>query len=326
MFSKQNINRALWSALLVAGASLAMGALRPVQAAAPMAHKAAPGYYRFMLGEFEVTALSDGTVDLPVDKLLQGMKPAAIDKALARHFESSPLETSVNAYLINTGRKLVLVDTGAGTLFGPTLGKVLANLKASGYQPGQVDDILITHMHPDHEGGLLVDGRMAFPNATVWVDGKDADYWLDPSNMASAAKDRKSFFQGAMTSFKPYKAAGHFRTFTGDKALLAGIRAVPEPGHTPGHTGYMVTSEGHSMLVWGDVIHVQAVQFRHPSVTIAFDSDPARARASRMKVLRKVTADHILVAGAHLAFPGLGHVRKARRGYTWVPANYTVPR
>lgn len=108
--------------------------------------------------------------------------------------------------------------------------------------------------------------------------------------------------------------------------LLAGIRSIPEPGHTPGHTGYLVTSEGKKMLVWGDIIHVQAVQFRDPAVTIVYDSNPTEARATRMKILAWVAKEKILVAGAHLAFPGLGHVRKVKHGYQWIPVSYTVPR
>lgn len=322
----RKIARTLMSAMLVAGAGLALSGIRPAMAAAPMAHTAAPGYYRIMLGKFEVTALSDGTFDMPVDKLLQGIKPAAINRMLAARFESSPLQTSVNAFLVNTGSKLVLIDTGAGDFFGPTLGNVLKNLEASGYRPGQVDDVLITHMHPDHVGGLLADGHAAFPNATVWVNKKDADYWLDPANLAGAAKDHKGAFEDAMAAVKPYRAAGHFKTFTGSTTLLPGFRSIPEPGHTPGHTGYMVTSEGESMLVWGDIVHVQAVQFPDPSVTIAYDSNQPEARATRLKILAWVARDKILVAGAHIAFPGLGHVRKAGNGYVWVPVNYTVPR
>ena len=324
MFSMHRITRTLVSAMIIGCAGVALSGMRPAMAAAPMAHKAAPGYYRVMLGKFQVTALSDGTFDMPVDKLLQGMKPAAINKMLAKHFESSPLQTSVNAFLVNTGSKLVLIDTGAGKFFGPTLGNVLKNLEASGYRPGQVDDVLITHMHMDHLGGLLTDGHMTFPNATVWVNKKDADYWLNPANLASASKDHKGYFKNAMTAVKPYKAAGHFKTFTGSKTLLPGFRSIPEPGHTPGHTGYLVTSEGKSLLVWGDIIHVQAVQFRYPSVTILYDSNQPEARATRLKILAWVAKDKILVAGAHIAFPGLGHVRKAKHGYRWVPVNYTV--
>ena len=324
MFAKSSVTRTLLCAVLVAGACLAFGVPRPARAAAPMEHKAAPGYYRFMLGDFEVTALTDGTIVMKVGDILRGIKTKAMDKALAAHFESPTVQTSVNAFLVNTGSKLVLIDTGTGAS-GPGIGMVLKNLEASGYRPDQVDDVLITHMHPDHIGGLLAGGHMAFPHAIVWVNKKDADYWLDPARMAAAPKDRKGTFERAMAVIKPYKEAGHFRTFTGSKMLVPGIRSMPEPGHTPGHTGYLVSSHGHSMLAWGDIIHVQAVQFGDPSVTVVYDSNQAEARATRLKVLARAARDKTLIAGAHLAFPGLGHVRKAMYGYIWVPRNYTVP-
>ncbi len=322
MFLSMKWNRVVLPAVLALGLSAGLSAVRPAQASAPMVHKAAPGYYRVMVGDFEVTAISDGTFKMPADKLLQGIKPAAINKALAARFESLPVVTSINAFLVNTGSKLVLIDTGAGNFFAPTTGKMLANLEASGYSPDQVDDILITHMHPDHVGGLLSKAHMAFPNATLWINSKDANYWLDPAKLAEAPKGKQGMFRHAMAAIEPYKAAGHFKTFSGDKQFVPGIRALPEYGHTPGHTGYLVTSKDSTMLVWGDIIHVQAVQFPNPSVTIAYDSKPNEARATRMKVLKKAVAGKYLIAGAHLAFPGLGHVRKAGHGYAWIPVNY----
>ena len=152
----------------IAGAAFMM--LGAAHAAAPQVKTQAPGYYRTMLGEFEVTALSDGTVPLPVDTLLTRTTKAHADQALARGFLKSPVDTSVNGYLINTGSKLVLIDTGAAKLFGPTLGNLVDNLKAAGYQPEQVDEIYITHMHADHVGGLMAGEKMAFPNAIVRAD------------------------------------------------------------------------------------------------------------------------------------------------------------
>src|SRR5271155_3143298 len=130
--------------------------------AAPMIKTQAPAYYRLMLGDIEVTAISDGTVGLPVDKLLFDVDPQVVQSALANAYLTLPVETSVNGFLFNTGSKLVLIDTGAGSLFGPTLGKLVANLKAAGYQPEQVDEVYLTHMHPDHLGGLMAGDKLAF--------------------------------------------------------------------------------------------------------------------------------------------------------------------
>lgn len=292
-------------------------------AAAPMAKTAAPGYYRMMLGEFEITALSDGTVALPVDKLLTNTKPEQVQKALARSYLNAPLETSVNAYLVNTGSKLILMEAGAGTLFGPTLGKLLGNLKASGYQPDQVDEVYLTHLHPDHVGGLVASEKVAFPNATVRVDKRDSDYWLSEENMNKAPADAKGFFQGAMASLNPYAKAGKLKPFEGSGIELSpGIKAVSTPGHTVGHNIFVVESKGRKLAVWGDLVHVAAVQFDRPDVAIQFDTDSKGAVAQRKKAFMEAVKEGYLAAGAHLPFPGIGHVRSEGKGFAWIPVNY----
>ena len=301
-------------------AALAVAA--PAFAAAPLAGTNAPGFHRIMLGDFEVTALSDGTVDLPVDKLLH-QPAAATAKALARNFQSVPTETSVNGFLINTGSKLILVDTGAGGLFGPTLGKLAANLKAAGYQPEQVDEIYLTHLHPDHVGGLAANSQQVFPNAVVRADQRDTDFWLSQANLDKAPADSKGFFQGAMASLSPYAAAQHLKPFSGDTELAPGVRATSSYGHTPGHTIYTVESKGKKLVLLGDLIHVGAVQFDHPEVTIGFDSDAKAAAAARAKVFQAVAKDGALVGVSHLSFPGLGHLRSNGKAYQWVPVAYT---
>ncbi len=289
----------------------------------PMAKGQAPGWYRMTLGSFQVTALSDGTVVLPVDKLLTNTTPAQVESLLARSYLKAPLETSVNGYLIHTGSKLVLIDTGAAGLFGPTLGKLLSNLKAAGYQPEQVDEIYITHMHPDHVGGLMADGKMAFPNAVVRADLREGQMWLSQENLDKAPADAKGFFQGAMASLNPYVAAGKLKPFDGETELVPGIRAIQARGHTPGHTIYAVESQGNKLVVWGDLMHVAAVQFAMPATTIAFDVDPKAAAPQRKKQYADAASKGYFVAVAHISFPGIGKLRRDGKGYEWLPANYT---
>ena len=310
------------SAAVILGMCLSVAAY----AGAPQVKTQAPGYYRMMLGDFEVTALSDGTVGLPVTKLLTNTTPAQVNKALARAYLKDPVETSVNGYLVNTGSKLILIDTGAAGLFGPTLGNLAANLKAAGYQPEQVDEIYITHMHPDHVGGLMAGDKLAFPNAIVRADKHDADFWLSQANMDKAPKDAKGFFQGAMASLNPYINAGKFKPFDGDTELTPGIKAVASHGHTAGHTTYVVESGGQKLVLWGDLMHVAAVQFPNPSVTIQFDTDSKAAAVQRKKAYADAAKQGYWVAGAHLAFPGIGHLRADGKGYVWVPANYSSMR
>ena len=311
--------------LVAASAGTAFWHPPAAHAAAPLAKEQAPGFYRLMVGDFQVTALSDGTVALPVDQLLTRTTPAQVKKILARSHLESPLETSVNGYLINTGSKLVLVDTGAAGLFGPTLGNLLANLKAAGYQPEQVDEVYITHLHPDHVGGLLAGDKPAFPNATVRADRHDADFWLSQAKMDQAPADAKDFFKGAMASLNPYIAAGKFKPFDGDTALVPGIRAQAARGHTAGHSIFVAESKGRKIVFWGDLMHVAAVQFENPSVTIQFDTDSKAAAKERRKAFADAARHGYLVAGAHLAFPGVGRLRSQGAGYVWLPVNYAPP-
>jgi len=310
---------------LAAAAALFAVASGAALAAAPMVKTQAPGFYRTMLGDFEVTVLSDGTVDLPMDKLLHN-KPGKNEKAFAEHFVKAPVETSVNTFLINTGSKLVLVDTGAGGLFGPTLGKLLASLKASGYQPEQVDEIYITHMHPDHVGGLGELNKPAFPNAVVRADKRDADFWLSKVNLEKAPEANKGFFQGAQNALAAYANGGKFQPFEGNTQLVPGVRASSSYGHTPGHTTYVVESKGQKLVLMGDLMHSAEVQFDDPAVTIDFDSDTKAALAQRKAAFAEAAKQGYLFGAAHLPFPALGHLRSKGKAYQFYPVNYSVPR
>lgn len=301
-----------------------LGVTSAAQASAPMVKAQAPGFFRFMVGSFEVTAISDGTVKLPMVKMLTG-KPEKTSATLKHAFLADEVETSVNTYLVNTGTKLVLIDTGAAGLFGPTLGNLLPNLKAAGYTPEQIDEIYITHMHPDHVGGLVANGAIAFPNATVRIDQADVAFWLDEARLKAAPEAQKGFFQGAVASVNPYLAAKKLSPFTGATELVPGIRSQPSHGHTMGHTTYVVESDGQKLVLWGDLMHVAAVQFPEPSVAIQFDTDGKAATAERKKAYADAAKNGYLVGITHVPFPGVGHVRTAAggKGYEWFPLNYT---
>lgn len=306
-------------------AACAAAFIAPSFAAAPMAKTPAPGYFRMMLGDFEITPLSDGTVDLPVDKLLT-QKADKTNATLAKAHLKAPLETSDNAFLINTGSKLILIDTGAGVLFGPTLGKIQANIKAAGYSAEQIDEIYLTHMHSDHLGGLTAQSKPAFPNALVRAAKREADHWLSQANMDKAPEDGKGTFKNAIAALDPYVKAGKFKTFEGDIEVSPGIRAQGGHGHTPGHTTFVIESRGQKMVAIGDLIHVAGVQFEDPAVTIGFDGDQKAAAAARKKLFDAAAKDGSLIGGAHLQFPGLGYLRSEGKGYRWIPVNYTQMR
>jgi glyoxylase-like metal-dependent hydrolase (beta-lactamase superfamily II) len=294
-------------------------------AAAPQQKGQAPGWYRMMLGDFEITALSDGTFEMKPEELLTGITPARVKAALDKERLASPVEASVNGFLVNTGSKLVLIDAGAAGLFGPTLGRLLANLKAAGYTPEQVDEIYITHMHTDHVGGLATpDGKAVFPNAIVRADAKESGYWLSPATLEQAPAAMKDDVKGAQNSLEPYVKAGRFKPFEGSVELVPGIRSLPAHGHTPGHSTYVAQSKGRKMVFWGDLMHVAAVQFPDPAVTIQFDSDSRAAMPQRRKAFADAAKGGYYVAVAHVSFPGIGQLRADGQGYRWLPVNYTT--
>jgi glyoxylase-like metal-dependent hydrolase (beta-lactamase superfamily II) len=295
----------------------------PAHAAPPAQLKTqVPGYYRMQLGAIEITALYDGYLDLDT-KLLKFAKPGEVQKLVARMFQTMPaVQTAVNAYLIHTGTNLVLVDAGAGKLFGPSLGFVMENLKAAGYTPEQVDTILITHMHGDHVNGLVGGGKALFPNAVMRVAKADAAFWLNPDVAAKAPKDAQAFFKMAMDSATPYKASGKWSEFDASSEVVPGIKAVATPGHTPGHTSFLVTSGSERLMIWGDLVHNYATQFVNPNIAIEFDTDPKAAIVARKRMFAEAVKEKYWVAGMHLPFPGIGHVRKDGNLMNWVPVEF----
>ena len=313
---KNALRRLTIAGLFLLGSSLAI-------AEAPQQKTQVPGYYRLMLGQFEVTALYDGAIDLD-EKLLKNIDKRDIQRLLAREFLKGPkVQTAVNAYLVNTGNKLILVDAGAAKLFGPGLGNIIDNLKAAGYSPEQVDTVLITHLHGDHINGLVTpDGQRVFINAEVWSAKADNEFWLSEAIANQAPKDFQPFFKMSRDAAAPYLAASKWKTFDSDRELLAGVSSVDTHGHTPGHASYLFQSGGQQLLVLGDLVHNHAVQFARPDVAFEFDNDPKQAVATRKRVFHKAAREKLMVAGMHLPFPGIGHVRKEAKGYAWVPAEF----
>jgi len=315
--------RILPAAALLAAALLALAA--PAAAGAPKAQ--APGYYRLQLGDYEITALFDGVIDIDT-RLLKNASTAEFDPLLARMFVPSPkMPTAVNAYLVNTGKQLVLLDTGMGAHRGAALGHLAENLKAAGYGPEQVDLVLLTHLHGDHEGGLAdAQGRPCFPRARVLAAAGEAGYWLSPEALAAAPERVRAsgVFAAKMTA--PYRASGQWGVFAQGAAPAPGIRALAAFGHTPGHTAFLVESRGRKLLVWGDLVHAHAVQFARPGVAIEFDIDTAAAVATREALFTRAAREKLLVAGMHLPFPGVGRVRDDGGGaFAWVPVEYAPP-
>jgi glyoxylase-like metal-dependent hydrolase (beta-lactamase superfamily II) len=314
----------LFRLILALTAITLMGLAPQAHAEAPKVQTQVPGYYRMMLGQFEITALYDGALDLDT-KLLHNTTPTELNRLLARMFVGNPkMQTAVNAYLINTGSNLVLVDAGAAKLFGPSLGYILQNMRAAGYEPAQVDTVVITHLHPDHVGGVTdANGQPVFPKARILVAKEDDAFWLSQKVADASPEKMQSFFKMARDAAAPYLTSGQWQTFTEGSVLVPGIRAVKANGHTPGHTAFSVESDGQKLLIWGDLVHAHAVQFAQPGVSIEFDVDQKQAIATRKSIFKAMAASKSLVAGMHLPFPGIGHVRADGKGsYSWVPIEF----
>lgn len=294
----------------------------------PILRNQAPGFFRYALGNLVVTALYDGYVTLdPMS--LSGITDEKRKSDLARQLlpTSGALDTSVNAFFVHNGDRLILIDAGSAHFAGPSMGRLLDNIAAAGYKPEDVDTILLTHMHPDHIGGITNDkGEALFPNATVWAHKDDADFWLDNGLAATLAEDQRPFFTIAQDAAAPYIASDRFKTFVPSDDLIPGLVSIVEaPGHTPGHTAFMVTSAGEKMLFWGDISHLPSIQLPHPGATIELDVYPEMAIASRERVLAASAEAGYVIGAAHLPFPGIGRVRKDdTAGYAWVSVEYTA--
>jgi glyoxylase-like metal-dependent hydrolase (beta-lactamase superfamily II) len=267
------------------------------------------------IGEFTVSAISDGVLYSNHDVIL-------IERAESERLTGipygQPVPLDVNCFLIRHRGRLMLSDAGSGHTMGPTLGKLPQNLRAIGVAPEDIDIILLTHLHPDHSLGLVDEAEQAvFPKAEVIVHAIEAEFWLDrvpqPTDSERVARGTKA--QRRVTA--PYR--DRIRRVT-DGEVLPGITAMLRPGHTPGHSNFLIQAGGERLLFWGDIVHLASVQMKRPDATLVFDVDPDVARASRQRVLADAASERLVVAGAHLPAPGFGRVVRAGTGYSFEPA------
>ncbi|MEM7694880.1 MAG: MBL fold metallo-hydrolase [Pseudomonadota bacterium] len=309
----------------VLGGAAATAATFPVsvtlsrRALAAEATAQAPAFHRMAVGNITVTAIADGHLSLGA-QVFPNASEEDFAAAMRAAFlpEDQPYAAPLNAYVVQTGDRTILIDAGASPQMAPSVGKLDENLAAAGIAPDTIDTILITHLHPDHIGGLMTDdGAVRFPNAELMVREAEVAFWTDPATRAAAPEGFRPMIDGTNAVVTAY--ADQTTRFADDGEKAPGVTSVSMPGHTPGHTGFRVDDGDASLLIWGDIIHNAPLQMGNPKIFIGFDIDGEQAVATRASVLDMVTADRTLVAGMHMPFPGAGHIAAAGEGFAFVP-------
>ena len=279
----------------------------------------APIYHR-QIGDITVTVISDGFLMGGLD-VLSNIAEDQAQRMISDAFgPNQGRKTSVNTFLIHTGGKLALVDTGCGTYLAETGGKLMQNLELAGVKPADIDTVLLTHMHPDHSAGLSnrETWEPYFPNAELVFHENELKHWEDDAAMAKGTdREKKLFFEATREQVAPYKK--QMRMYKDREEVLPGVVAMAAHGHTPGHTMYNVQSGNEQLLIWGDIMHVPDIQGPRPDVSVVMDSDMIQAAATRQRVCDMAAADRMLVAGMHLHFPACSHIVRDGSGFRVVP-------
>jgi glyoxylase-like metal-dependent hydrolase (beta-lactamase superfamily II) len=284
---------------------------------APLVGSQVISVHRMKLGAFEVTSMLDGYIDIPPGVLQAD--PAMVKSMLhAGGWPEGPMRLPVNTFLVNTGEKLILLDAGGAKMLGPTAGRLSQCLAAAGIEPTQIDEVYITHSHGDHlHGTVTPEGGKMFPNAVLRISRQDMDFWANPAEEAKAADNQKPRFMPAKRAVAAY--GDQIKPFQLGEELTPGIRSVEAVGHSPGHSCYLVQSGQAKLLVVGDTLHVAPVQFPKPDITVAFDWDQSKARATRLSIFDRAVKESIPIAAVHLPFPGIGTLRQKGAEFIFDP-------
>lgn len=323
--------RGLLGAGVVTAAGFAALNHNPAQAAAPMRNELPPAWHRFRWGEFEATIVSDGS--LPLGKPQESFVGPGADRIPAmltgEFLDPNAATLEQNALVLNTGRQLLLFDTGMGDsmgadsrMFGPTTGRLLANMRAAGIQPEQIDMVIATHAHCDHIWALVNgNGQRNFPNAQVAINEADVRFWTDDANKRGPAF-MNVFIEGAKKNLGAYR--DRLVMVRDGQEVVPGVTAVFTPGHTIGHTVYFITSQGRTLVNSGDLAHHQVLLLRQPLMEFSYDTDPKQSAQTRSRMLDRLATDRHAMLSYHFPWPGLGHVRREGEGYAWIPAPINV--
>src|SRR5712691_4761973 len=306
----------------VAAAVAPLAKSLPARAAAAAAGTQVPGWYRYKVGSFEVTVVTDGVnrFKLPDDFVANAKKEEVNAALAAAHMEQDVFVGPYNPIVVNTGQKLVVIDTGTGeAAFNASKGasgQFLTNLAAAGIDAKSIDAVIISHYHGDHVNGLLrADNSLAFPNAEILVPAGEHKFWMDDGEMGRAPKGRmEGLFKNNRRVFAG-EVTKRLRTYEEGKEVVSGITAVGTHGHSASHNSHIVASGASKVYVQADVTHVPFLFARNPGWHAFYDQDPAMAEATRRKVYDMLVAEKMLVQGFHYPFPSLAYVEKSGTGY-----------
>jgi glyoxylase-like metal-dependent hydrolase (beta-lactamase superfamily II) len=296
-----------------------------VQARAPVLKNQVPGFYRFSLGQFQLTVVSDGTIAFPAEALWPEATKAERDAVLAADFQPTDKSTlQVNVLAVNTGDRLVLIDAGSRGKIKPqpTAGRLLQNLAAAEIKPEEVDTVLITHAHPDHLWGVAdaTDTERTFPNAEYVIGEAELDFWMQPQHPLENHARWGGIYRQNMKTVAAIKH--RIRTVKPDGEVVPGITAIATPGHTPGHTSLQIASGSNQILCTADVVGNRAVAFQHPDWRGGFDLDLDQGAKTRRAFLDRCASEKVMVSSYHLPFPGIGHVVRAGTAFNWLSSDW----
>jgi glyoxylase-like metal-dependent hydrolase (beta-lactamase superfamily II) len=308
------------AATTIGGSALAQTqAPAPAQSGAAGGTRQAPGFYRYKVGDIEVTAVHDGSFAIPTQGFVRNAEQAQVDQAAQDVFmPQGQMVIPVTTLVLNQGGRITLLDTSRGNV--PN-GNWMANFRAAGFDPAQVNTIIISHFHGDHIGGIRSqNGAATFPNAEVMVPAAEWAFWMDDARMNQAPEAQRGGFQNARRVFGPM--AKDVKQYEPGKELVTGVTSVAAPGHTPGHTAFMVSSGNGKLMVMSDTSNHPALFVRNPDWSAIFDMNADEARATRRKMLDMAASERAQVAFYHAPFPATGFIAKEGNGFRFVPAQW----
>ena len=321
----QLTRRKLFAGVAAAGAATALTPflVRNAFAATPAAGKQAAAFYRYKVGSYECTSINDGSRSFPMpDTFVKNVpKDQALAAAEAAYMPKGMVTVPFNPQIINTGSKLVLIDTGYGPGIAPSVGLLPAGMAAAGIDPKAIDVVVLSHLHPDHINGLrAADGSIAFPNAEIMAPAVDWAFWMSDENMAKAQDNvmMKNYFANTRKVLGGLESK--ITRYEWNKEVAPGITALATPGHTPGHSSFAVASGSSKILIQSDVTNIPEFFLRNPDWHVAYDLDGDLAQKTRHKFYDMAAAEKATVVGFHFTFPSIGHVEKDGNGYRLIPA------